>query len=506
MRRTGIQSEVLASLALVMVLSTLLLTAVWAVRHEASLRLVLGRGLLAQADAPPGTPALLSGTEWWRIGPDGQARPRGPTARPIDAESRRLADEARVARAPLVLPGPPWGPIRFAAPRDDGVGVDVARVPAVTARALRWAPLGAAAFVLVANAVIFTALGAVVLRRRVLGPMLRLRDAAARLAEGDEGVRAPVEGTAEVADLGRTFNEMTDALEARSEALRKAVVDLREANEALRQTRDGLDRAERLASVGRLASGVAHEVGNPIGAILALVDLAGRDPALSDESRAHLSRAARQGERVRTILRQLLDFSRPPSGRPGAVALAALAEETLALVAAQRRYAEVEFSLAPCAGAPMARADAALMAQVLLNLVINAADAVVETGGPGRVEVGLHVGVLHRRPNDPPGFVPPRRQPDAVECVVADTGVGIPDEDRERIFDPFFTTKPPGQGTGLGLANAARLAEEQGGRLELVEAPGGFTTAFGLRLPSAASAGRGSAVRAGDTEAPGAGS
>ena len=96
---------------------------------------------------------------------------------------------------------------------------------------------------------------------------------------------------------------------------------------------------------------------------------------------------------------------------------------------------------------------------------------------------------LARRAGDPPGPAAARRAPDAVECLVADDGAGIAEEDRERIFDPFFTTKAPGEGTGLGLSNAVRLAEEMDGLLELVEPPAGLRTAFVLRLPAAGGAG-----------------
>jgi signal transduction histidine kinase len=345
----------------------------------------------------------------------------------------------------------------------------------------------------VADALIFTALGAVILRRRVIGPLQRLRHAAVALANGDAGARAPVEGTAEAAELGRAFNHMTDALEGRREALRKAVVELRDANEELRRARAGLDRAERMAAVGRLAAGVAHEVGNPIGSILALLELAARDCGTSEAARGHLARAAREGERVRVILRQLLDFSRPPGGSPVPVDLGAVAEETVALLRAQRRYAEIRFEVRPSGDAPRAHADPGQVSQILLNLALNAADAVAGCPEP-RVELLVRPALLRRRAGDPPGFVPARRTPDGVECVVADTGRGIDEEDRERVFDPFFTTKPPGQGTGLGLASASRLAEEQGGALELVAPPEGLATAFALRLPAVRSeAGRGAA-------------
>ena len=207
----------------------------------------------------------------------------------------------------------------------------------------------------------------------------RLAAAARALADGELRARVPVDGVRETASVATAFNEMGEALDSRTADLEKAVADLRESNRELRDARAGLDRAERLAAVGRLAAGVAHEVGNPMGALLAFVDLAGRDEGLSDASRSHLDRAAREGERVRHILRQLLDFSRPRPIEPRAIDLAALCEETAQLVRAQRRYARIAISVEQEGEAPPALADPGRVSQILLNLLLNAADAV----GPG---------------------------------------------------------------------------------------------------------------------------
>jgi hypothetical protein len=280
---------------------------------------------------------------------------------------------------------------------------------------------------------------------------------------------------------------MSEALARRTEALEKAVAELRAANEALSVARTGLDRAERLAAVGSLAAGVAHEVGNPMAAQLAFLDLVGRDPTLGAPARAHLERAAQQGERVRRILRQLLEFSRPPRMERVPVDLASLAEEAVALVRAQRRYAGVQLEV-ECVGVPPAAiADPGGVAQILLNLVLNAADAVAASAEK-RVRLSVRPAALRVRAGESPAAAAQRRAPDAVECRVADTGSGIAPADRERVFDPFFTTKDPGVGTGLGLANSLRLAEELGGDLELLEPPEGFSTALVLRLPAERSA------------------
>jgi signal transduction histidine kinase len=462
--------------------------------HERSLRELVGRALVAEAHAPPAPArAFVPGTRWWTIHRDGRIEPRSPYAGPVDAEARALAERARAEREPLLLPGPPWDAIRIGVPLDAHGTVAVAVLPREASFRLRFAALGVVGAFLIADVTIFTALGAYLLRRRVVRPLQALAGVARALAAGEGGARAPEEGTAETAALGAAMNEMTDALSARTESLEKAVVELRAANRDLRRARQGLARAERLAAVGRLAAGVAHEIGNPIGAILALVDLAGRDPGLGAEAREHLERAGQEGGRVRTILRQLLDFSRPPRATLGPVDLAAAAEQAVALVSAQRRYANVAFHVERSEGASLARADAGAVAQILLNLLLNAGDAVAASEAPC-VRVSVRAARNERRRGDDPAApLPARRSADAVECVVADNGAGIDPADRERIFDPFFTTKPPGEGTGLGLANAALLAEELEGALELGEPPAGLRTAFVLRLPAHA---------AGDAPAP----
>ncbi len=481
----GLQTEIVSSLAVLMLLATAVLAAVLAASHEARLRDLLGRALLGEAHAPASAaPLTVPDTEWWTLAPGGAATP-GPgvgVGGPIDPATRALAERARAERRPLLQPGAVWESIRFATPLDAEGSVRAARLPRDASLRLRLAPLGVALGVLLADVVIFTGFGVYLLRRRVVRPLGTLARATACLAQGDLAARVPEQGPRETAELARAFNSMSEALEKRTGALEKAVGDLRSANADLRRARAGLDRAERLAAVGRLAAGVSHEVGNPIAALLAFLDLVGRDAGLSAASREHLGRAAQQGERVRRILRQLLDFSRPARGVPTSLDLAEAARETLALVRAQRRYDGVSFDVAAEPDAPLVWADPGAVGQILLNLVLNAADA-VQGGGSPRVELRVKGAALLPRVGERPDAARGRRRFDAVECSVCDAGPGIPEEDRERLFDPFFTTKPPGQGTGLGLANSLRLAEEQGGALELALAPQGFRTAFVLRLP-----------------------
>jgi signal transduction histidine kinase len=429
----------------------------------------LARLASEQPDLPPGP----ADAEWWRLDAQGIARPLGD-APPIDAETRALALEAGARGEPLLVRGWPWKPVRFAAP--DARGIAAMRLPAAVPPAL----LAGLMFGAIA---ILTAFGASVLQGGVVRPLERLAHAARAVAEGDLAVRVPEEGVAETAGMARAFNEMTEALAGRTQALEKAVADLRESGRSLRTARQGLERAERLAAVGHMAAGVAHEVGNPVGALLAFLDLVARDAGLSEASRAHLAKARSQVERVRSILRDLLGFARPARGESAPVDLAQVADEVLDLVRAQRRYAGIGFHIILEDEVPPALADRSAVAQLLLNLVLNAGDAVRLHGGD--VRVCLALAALERRTRDHPDAAASRSRADAVELRVEDDGPGVPEADRERVFDPFFTTKDPGEGTGLGLANALRSAEQMGGRLELAEHRPGAGAVFVVTLPAA---------------------
>jgi two-component system NtrC family sensor kinase len=352
--------------------------------------------------------------------------------------------------------------------------------------------------VLLVDIAIFVLFGWTLLRRRIVGPLHRLVAAVRGIGEADVGARIPVEGVAEIASLAETFNEMEVDLAARTGALEKAVRDLRTANANLLQAREGLDRAERLAVVGSLAAGVAHEVGNPMGAMLAFLDVAGRDPGLGEEGRRCIARASEQGERVRIILRQLLDFSRPPRIERGPLDLADGVRRVIELVETQHESDGIRFELEVADGNVPARGDLGLALQILLNLALNAVAAVRGRDERRiRFEVGPDLRRRRRGEDEAGSGTLPRV--DAVVCRVIDSGPGIAAGHAERIFDPFFTTKPPGEGTGLGLANARRLAEEMDGAVELEVGPSSLGGAcFRFVLPILADPSPAQGIRDGD--------
>jgi signal transduction histidine kinase len=460
----GVQAEVLLSLALVMVTGTGLLAGILLeINHTRieSLHGLLGQGFLAESQDPALEFRSQDLGHWWRLDSEGEVTPLNTPLGLFDADSRALAQESLQAAQPLVQSGAPWAPIRFASPRHPGPGAIVARFDAPVS--------GAVLLVLfTTDVLIFGLFGVTLLRRRVVGPLHRLARSVHEISEGGPPARVPVEGAGEIAELGAAFNEMQDALAARTGALEKAILELRTANGSLVQAREGLDRADRLAMVGSLAAGVAHEVGNPIGALLAFLDVAARDTGLGSEGRRCLDRATEQGERVRVILRQLLDFSRPPQIEHTPVHLESIAAQVVELITAQKDFSDLEVDVIVEESVGPAVGDSGVASQILLNLVLNAAAAMAHSQ-TRKLRIEVLSGGLRRRAEDSPSTAStPRSLSDAVVCLVGDSGPGIEAEVAERIFDPFFTTKAPGQGTGLGLANARKMAGEMRGFVDLV--------------------------------------
>ena len=465
--RQGVQAEILLSLVLVMLTGTGLLAAVFLeINHERvdNLHGLLGRGFVAEAldteyELRPSDVGL-----WWRIDRDHQATELNGSAESIDEETLALGRESVGLGTSLVRSGAPWTPIRFATPIAEANGAIVGRIDAPVSGTVLLV-------LLITDVLVFGLFGVTLLRRRVVGPLHRLAVGVREVGEGGLPATLRVEGVGEIQELGSAFNEMQASLAARTGALEKAVRELRTVNADLIQAREGLGRAERLAMVGSLAAGVAHEVGNPMGALLGFLDVASRDEGIGPEARHCLQRAGEQGERVRLILRQLLDFSRPPQIDHVPISLELVAHQVTELVRAQRDFSDVEFEVVVEEGVGWARGDASLASQIVLNLALNAVSA-LKNCSSRRVRIEIRRGARERRSDDPSSGQ--RSDPfrlDSIVCCVGDSGPGISLEEPERIFDPFFTTKGPGEGTGLGLANARRLAEEMGGSVELGDEP-----------------------------------
>jgi two-component system NtrC family sensor kinase len=297
----------------------------------------------------------------------------------------------------------------------------------------------------------------VLLTRLIVRPVEALTRASERLAEGKTDARAPVGGAAEVARLSVSFNAMSDDLRKERAALTARLAELEKTTRELRAAQASLVRSEKLASVGRLSAGIAHEIGNPLTSILGLVELLRGGGLEGEEQAEFLKRIQGETERIHRIIRDLLDFARAhpePAADVGETDLPSIVDRAVTLIAPQKDLRRITIERRIPEDLPNVRGTDDRWTQVLLNLLLNAADAIE---GEGTISIALE----H---DEAAG---------AVLLSVSDTGPGIAKEVRDRLFEPFVTTKPPGSGTGLGLAVCLTLVEDLGGTLEAGDAPGG---------------------------------
>jgi signal transduction histidine kinase len=288
--------------------------------------------------------------------------------------------------------------------------------------------------------------GSFLLSRTVALPIRRLVAATRRVAEGDLITAVNVPGSTEVAELCDAFNAMVVALRGKREEVLEKVDSLKSANEQLTEARAEAIRSEKMASVGLLAAGMAHEIGTPLAAIMGYTDILAEDLAEDTEKADYLRRIDAESHRIDRIVRGLLDYARPKAELREEVNLPALLAKTLELLQNQGALKLVSASIETEPGLPAVFVDPHQLEQLLINLIMNARDA-MPNGGELRLKA--------------------RREGEQVWLEVIDTGEGMPPEHLPLVFDPFFTTKEPGKGTGLGLAIAARIAESCGGRIEV---------------------------------------
>ncbi len=365
--------------------------------------------------------------------------------------------------------------------------------------------VGYLAIVMALDVLIFAAYGHYKLSRLVLRPVDAMVAGAEEVASGDYEERLDEGlGAEELARLARSVNAMAERLIQNQSALAENVRSLEDTNRLLTVARDELIRAEKLASVGRLAAGIAHEVGNPLGAILGYLDVARRRQLLDAELYEGLRREI---VRIDRIVRGLLDYARPRQASPRPLDVNQVVQEAVDLLNTQGKFKEIDLQL-ELAGEPLrVRADPTQLEQVLVNLLLNASEAIADGGGhcvrvhtePTRHRISVvpavrrrddppgvdysHIRRFHRMPGSSPETAFPN-EARLVKIVVSDDGPGIEPEILEKIFEPFFTTKDPGRGTGLGLAVAARLVEEMGGTMQAANGAGGGA-AFTVLLPAA---------------------
>ncbi|MBI2571357.1 MAG: HAMP domain-containing protein [Candidatus Schekmanbacteria bacterium] len=345
------------------------------------------------------------------------------------------------------------------------LGVAISREPAeaIRTRTRRTLVLvGAALGILVTLASFLTA-------KHLLRPLDRLVVAAERLRAGHLEHRIAVDRRDEFFILTKAFNDMARELGEKIEGLDRTASELRSANQRLRQTNAVLVRTEKLASVGRLAAGIAHEINSPLGGILGyLQELVAADESMERDDMELIIGGL---TRIAATVRKLLAFTRStqPDIRP--VAVGAVLREALALTTADKALRHVSVSISCGERGPEVLADAIQLHQIFTNIILNAGQAM---GGTGALTITVSKG-SEPAMSDRAG---------SVSISFTDTGPGIPAAQLPIVFDPFFTTKPPGEGTGLGLFVCHQIADQLGGHLEVESSPGLGAT-FRVVLPVA---------------------
>lgn len=344
--------------------------------------------------------------------------------------------------------------------------------------------------------------GSYLLSRIVVVPIRKLLAATERISAGDYSHTVPVLGGAEIAELAESFNAMLTALRCKQEEAEAYMKSLERANSELQAAREETIRTEKMASVGLLAAGMAHEIGTPLAAIIGYSGIL-RDEMEGDAIKDdYLRRIEQESARIDRIVRDLLNYARPSDAEYEEVNVALLLTDTFDMLDRQGIFKRIKTSLDVEKNIPSLFVDRNQLLQVLINLLVNARDAMPEGG---EIAVRAYVGEVRMNPRKnshlPPFISMGRRKEDfqgafrasflsgrsftnCVKIEISDSGTGIDEQDMGKIFDPFFTTKEPGKGTGLGLSISARIIDAFGGRIT-VESAKGKGTRFIIWLPVA---------------------
>jgi two-component system NtrC family sensor kinase len=313
--------------------------------------------------------------------------------------------------------------------------------------------------------------------RLVYLPLNDLDKGAERLAAGDLDNTIPVRSKDEFGHLAKSFNSMT-------KALRKSRVDLEdwgrtleqkveEATQELHKAQAESARSEKLASVGLLAAGIAHELNNPLTGVLTFSYLVRKNLPDDSPDAEDLDLVIRETKRCASIIRRLLDFSREKTPEKTFSNLNEQIVDTVQLVAQAAQVTNIDITTDFDEELPAIWLDENLVKQVIMNMLVNAQHAIE---GEGRIYIRTR---LIGAGECPESIAEPG---DMAEITITDTGSGIPENDLQRIFDPFFTTKGVGKGTGLGLSVSHGTIEAHGGIIE-VESTVGKGTEFRIYLP-----------------------
>ena len=321
-----------------------------------------------------------------------------------------------------------------------------------------------------------------IVRRSVQRPINRMVSATRRIASGGPSLQLPPGAAPEIGILVTSFNDLIDGLSSSKQKLEDWASSLEERvsvkAKELRSARSQVIQAEKLASVGVVAAGIAHELNSPLMAIITFTHLVRSTVPPDSRAFEDLRMIEREANRCAAIIRQLLDFSRQqqqePEKHPSRIS--ASLEKALDLLKVEVQNSEVVLRVAIPEDLSRVNVNDGQLMQVFVNLMLNAVQAMPNGG-----ELHIEADEVARR--DQPHLELPAGAETLVRIAVRDTGTGIARNDLSRVFDPFFTTKPPGKGSGLGLSVSMGIIQGFGGTI-LVDSDGASWTEFTVLIPA----------------------
>ncbi len=302
---------------------------------------------------------------------------------------------------------------------------------------------------------------------RIINPLQKMVVATQKISAGDLTHKVEVSSKDEIGYLADSFNQMTADLEFANEKLvewgKTLEKKVEERTKELTEMQAHLIQSEKLASLGKLAAGVAHEINNPLGGILIYSHLLLEDTDKNSPHYENLKKIVKETSRCKDIVKGLLEFARPKEPEMSLIRINDIAERSLSIIERQALFQNVKIKKTYKSDLPKIVADSAQLQQVFMNVIINAAEA-MEGNGILALSTSLS------------------RDGTFIEVKFSDTGHGIIEEDKKRLFEPFFTTKEVGKGTGLGLAISYSIIQKHHGTIEVKSELGKGST-FTVKLP-----------------------
>jgi two-component system, NtrC family, sensor kinase len=302
---------------------------------------------------------------------------------------------------------------------------------------------------------------------RVIEPLHKMVVATEKIAKGDLNHKVKVTSRDEIGMLANSFNRMTTDLQAANEKLiewgRTLEKKVEERTKELINMQAHLIQSEKLASLGKLAAGIAHEINNPLGGVLIYSHLILEDTPKNSPHYENLKKIVKETSRCKDIVKGLLEFARPKEPEMSLIDINDLVNKSLYIIEGQALFQNIKIVRRFSDKLPKTVADSSQLQQVFMNIILNAAEAMGETGTL----------TLTTSLNGKGKYI---------KIDFTDTGHGILEKDMKQIFEPFFTTKEVGKGTGLGLAISYSIIQKHDGTIDVQSKPGEGST-FTVKLP-----------------------